>query len=618
MSFINKLVRENREVSLFLLDSFIVIISYILGFFIRFIDPTENLFLYAEYFKVLICTIPFILIINYFFFYIFKINNSLWKYTSIDEAARICFASACSNILWLIIVFVKPVIPYIRSVPILAMMFQIFIMLGLRMGYRLYRKKYFEKKKHKNALIIGAGSAGTLLYRDILINDKFDYRIIGFIDDNEKLKGKIISGVPILGTVSELPDIIDKMRIDIVFIAIPSASRKRTSEIIHLCSNLNLKTNIMNYTVMDDFQEKSNLREVSIDDLLGRDETVLDIDSISDYINNSTIMVTGAGGSIGSELCRQILKYRPKMLILFDIYENNMYSLQQEIIISMRNNEYDKNIEIICLIGSVRDQQRLDEVMEKYDIDVVFHAAAHKHVPLVEDSPKEAIKNNIFGTLNVLNTCIKNKVKKFILISTDKAVNPTNVMGATKRVTELIVQALRDNGITQVGAVRFGNVLGSNGSVIPLFKKQIENGGPVTVTDPNIERYFMTIPEAASLVLQAGAYANKGDIFVLDMGTRVKILKLAEDMISLSGLKPYEDIKIEFIGLRPGEKMYEELSLGNEKRYKTANEKVFVTEPMSFDGNELLHEINELNESLGHLSDKKIEIMLFNIIEKYK
>lgn len=618
MSLFNKVIRKNRELTLFLLDSFTILLSYILGFLVRFIDQSESIYAYAEHFKNIIIFLPVVLGINYLFFYIMKINNSLWKYTSIDEVARICFASACANILWFIIVCVVPITPYIRSIPILAMMFQIFIMLGLRLSYRWYRKKYFERQKHKNAIIVGAGSAGNLLYRDILTNDKFDYRVIGFIDDNKNLTGKIISGVNVLGTVADLKKISEDKNIDIVYVAIPSASKKRIAEIVQVCSSLNLKTSIMDYTVREDLEEKSSLRDVSIEDLLGRDEVKLDIDSIGNYLSNGTIMVTGAGGSIGSELCRQILKYNPKKLVLFDIYENNMYALQQEIIIKKRNKEINDSIDIICLIGSVRDKKRLEEVMAAYNIDVVFHAAAHKHVPLVEDSPKEAIKNNIFGTLNTIESCIKNNVKKFVLISTDKAVNPTNVMGATKRVTELIIQSLKDNGVTKVGAVRFGNVLGSNGSVIPLFKEQIASGGPVTVTDPNIERYFMTIPEAASLVLQAGAYANDGDIFVLDMGTRVKILKLAEDLISLSGLKPYEDIKIEFIGLRPGEKMYEELSLGNEKRYKTDNELVYITEPMKLNSEHVLNEINELGQNIDKLDNVAIEKELFALVDEYK
>ena len=618
MSLFNKVIRKNRELTLFLLDSFTILLSYILGFLVRFIDQSESIYAYAEHFKNIIIFLPVVLGINYLFFYIMKINNSLWKYTSIDEVARICFASACANILWFIIVCVVPITPYIRSIPILAMMFQIFIMLGLRLSYRWYRKKYFERQKHKNAIIVGAGSAGNLLYRDILTNDKFDYRVIGFVDDNKNLTGKIISGVNVLGTVADLKTISEDKNIDIVYVAIPSASKKRIAEIVQVCSSLNLKTSIMDYTVREDLEEKSSLRDVSIEDLLGRDEVKLDIDSIGNYLSNGTIMVTGAGGSIGSELCRQILKYNPSRLVLFDIYEKNIYALQQEIIIKKRNKEINENIEIVCLIGSVRDKQRLEEVMAAYKIDVVFHAAAHKHVPLVEDSPKEAIKNNIFGTLNTIESCIKNNVKKFVLISTDKAVNPTNVMGATKRVTELIIQSLKDNGVTKVGAVRFGNVLGSNGSVIPLFKEQIASGGPVTVTDPNIERYFMTIPEAASLVLQAGAYANDGDIFVLDMGTRVKILKLAEDLISLSGLKPYEDIKIEFIGLRPGEKMYEELSLGNEKRYKTDNELVYITEPMKLNAEHVLNEINELGQNIDKKDNIAIEKELFALVDEYK
>lgn len=617
----NKLValtRKYRETSLFLIDSAAVVLAYVLGFCLRFLDATENIARYGAYFNKLVVTLPAVLLLNYFFFGVFKINRSLWKYTSIDEVGRICAATVCADGVWFLLVCFLPVTPYIRSVPLLAMMMQVLLMLGIRFLYRWGRKNETEKSKHKKALIIGAGSAGALLYRDIMTNDHYDCKVTGFLDDNPNLIGKRINGVEVLGTVDDLQEIAKDKQIDIVYIAIPSASRKRIAEIIDVCSTAGLRTQIMDYRVKENLQEASTLREVSVEDLLGREEVKLDTDSIFSYLKGKTVMVTGGGGSIGSELSRQILKYDPKRLIIFDIYENNMYDLQQELLIKMRKHQLTTNAEILCLIGSVRDPKRLDEVMNQYPIDVVFHAAAHKHVPLVEDSPKEAVKNNVFGTLNTLQACIRHKVGKFVLISTDKAVNPTNAMGATKRMCELIIQSMKNNGVTKVGAVRFGNVLGSHGSVIPLFREQIMAGGPVTVTDPEIERYFMTIPEAASLVLQAGGYANHGDIFVLDMGTREKILKLAENMITLSGFKPYEDIPIEFIGLRPGEKMYEEISLGNEKRYKTKNDLVYVNEPMNIDSDRFVKELEQLRADINPMSNEQLKQELFRIIEEYK
>lgn len=618
MKQINAVIRKNRELSLFLVDTFSIILAYVLGFLLRFLDASENITFYAAYFEKLVVTLPIVLLINYLFFYLLKVNRSLWKYTGIDEVARIGLATLGANLIWFLIVYFKPVRPYIRSIPVIAMLLQLVIMLGIRFGYRAYRTNWMRKQKHHNAVIIGAGSAGALLYRDILTNDRIDANVIGYIDDNPVLTGKRINGVTVLGTVKDIAEINKQHQIDIVYVAIPSAPKKRIAEIIDSCSAQGLRTQIMDYRVKENLEEISSLREVSVEDLLGREEVHLDTDSISDYLTGRNVMVTGGGGSIGSELCRQILRYEPRRLVIYDIYENNMYQLQQEILMQNRKTHQYDNTEIICRIGSVRDSVRLDEILNEYPADVVFHAAAHKHVPLVEDSPKEAVKNNVFGTLKTLQACIRHNVGRFILISTDKAVNPTNAMGATKRMTELIIQALRNNGVTKLGAVRFGNVLGSNGSVIPLFREEILNGGPVTVTDPEIERYFMTIPEAASLVLQAGAYADQGDIFVLDMGTRVKILKLAENMITLSGYKPYEDIEIEFIGLRPGEKMYEEISLGNENRYTTANNRVFVNERMDIDRDHFFHELKALYEKLDSASDEEIHNELFRLIEEYK
>ena len=450
------------------------------------------------------------------------------------------------------------------------------------------------------AIIIGAGDAGSVLAREIAYSERYNSKIVGFVDESDAKQGKIVLGYPVLGRDIDLPEIAKKYDVKEAYVAIPTASQEKIKKILDMCQEAGLHTKIMVYG------EKTNnvsVRDVSIEDLLGRGEVHLDSTQIGSYLTNEVVFVSGAGGSIGSELCRQILKFKPSKLVMFDIYENNLYSLQQEINIKKRSNEINESIEEIYLIGSVRDKVRLDKVMEEYQPSVVFHAAAHKHVPLMEDSPKEAIKNNVFGTYKLVKSSIEHEVDRFILISTDKAVNPTNVMGATKRMCELIVQAMGKNGVTQISAVRFGNVLGSNGSVIPLFKQQIASGGPLTVTHPDIKRYFMTIPEAAQLVLQAGSYAHHGEIFVLDMGKPVKILKLAENLITLSGLRPYEDIKIEFTGLRPGEKMFEELSLNEEDFGRTENKLIFVAKPTPIELPELESKLKKLDNIVQNSDD---------------
>ena len=433
--------------------------------------------------------------------------------------------------------------------------------------------------------------------REISYSDRYDTKIVGFLDKNPKKVKKRLSGVSVLGTDDQMEEIVRKYGIDTAFIAIKNISKSELKALIEQCRELNLRTKIVSFHMDDDpSRSRASVRNVSINDLLGRGELYLNNEQIGGYLTGKTIMVTGAGGSIGSELVRQIMQFVPERLVLLDIYENNMYDLQQEINIERRKGTGQMQTEVICLIGSVRDRDRVNQIMAKYRPDVVFHAAAHKHVPLVEDSPLEAIKNNVLGTKNVVENAILNGVKKFVLISTDKAVRTTNVMGATKRMCELIVEGYKNNGVTQLCAVRFGNVLGSNGSVIPLFEKQIENGGPVTVTDPNIIRYFMTIPEAAQLVLQAGAYAHTGEIFILDMGKPVKIVDLARNLIQLSGLIPDEDIEIKYTGLRPGEKLYEELLVDPKNCTKTNNNLIFVAEPEDIS-------MDTVNEKLNRLKD---------------
>ena len=463
-------------------------------------------------------------------------------------------------------------------------------------------------------LIIGAGCAGEMVVKELEKNPQLNKKAVAIIDDDITRIGDQVSGVDIVGTRNSILKIVKLYKIDEIIFSIANISKKGKKEIIDICKNTNCKIKTIPgiYEIIDGKVDIKQVRDVEIEDLLGREPIEVDFNLMGSYIQDSTILVTGAGGSIGSELCRQIANIRPKKLIMLDNYENNLYSIQQELI-----RKYGDSIKMIAVVASIREQKRIEKIFDKYRPEVVFHAAAHKHVPLMENSPGEAIKNNIFGTLNVAMLSSKYNVKRFLLISTDKAVNPTNVMGATKRAAEMIIQSLNEESKTEFVAVRFGNVLGSNGSVIPLFKKQIEEGGPVTVTHPNIIRYFMTIEEAVGLVIQAGGMAKGGEIFVLDMGEPVKILDLAKNLIRLSGFEPDVDIKIVFTGLRPGEKLYEELLMSEEGLLDTKHKKIFIGRPIDFDKNDLQKYLIELRNIVLEEDDELMEQAMKNLVPTF-
>lgn len=596
--------RKNRSKILFLLDSLMVLLSYVLAYWVKIdfafaiVDEIRTI----NTFYILLL----ILVIYAVCFIWLKIYKSLWIYISSLEVIRLSLANllATTIIMWITIFTTDDL--FLISIECIALVLSILFMFSFRVIYRLYRRytavSKVELKNQLNTLIIGAGAAGNLLLKEFQQNNNFNYKIIGFIDD---VRAKmVVSGYNVLGTTSQLKEIKEKYHVDIAIIAIRSATKQDLRRIVEQCQEIDLKVMIMNdperiIANPNLLQERTSVQEVKIEDLLGRGEIKLQQEEISEYISNKVICVTGAGGSIGSELCRQIAKFNPDTLVLIDINENALYMLEQEFNREKIHGRIKEDIGIITCVASIREKEAMDSILEEYKPEVVYHAAAHKHVPLMETRPMEAIKNNVFGTKNVILSCIEHKVKRFIMISTDKAVNPTNVMGATKRMTEMILQAYGNNGVTKMAAVRFGNVLGSNGSVIPIFKKQIEEGGPITLTDKNIIRYFMTIPEAAQLVLQAGYYADQGEIFVLDMGEPVKILDLAEKLIRLSGLKPYEDIEIREIGLRPGEKMFEELHLSGEAFEKTKNDLIFKNQVMAISKDELQEILDTLKTTLS-------------------
>lgn len=543
--------------------------------------------------------LPLNIIITLIILYLFRMYNSLWAFAGETELQNLVMASVLSSILQAVgIQFFRT--PGQQAVPgsyyFLYMFLLISCIFASRFSYRFFRSLKHKKQNKKNSIsvmVIGAGEAANIIIKEI-VNSNFSTMVIRcIIDDDSGKWGRFIQGIKVVGGRDRIIECADIFGIDEIIVAMPSISRAELSEILDICKETNCKLRSLPgmYQLVNGEVSVSKLRDVEVEDLLGRDPIEVDMDSILGYVKGKRVLVTGGGGSIGSELCRQIASHQPSMLLILDIYENSVYDVQQEL-----QTRYPE-LELVVLIASVRNTNRMNWIFEHYKPEIVYHAAAHKHVPLMETSPNEAIKNNVFGTWKTAYAAAMNGTKRFVMISTDKAVNPTNIMGASKRICEMIIQTFNKHYDTEFVAVRFGNVLGSNGSVIPLFKKQIMAGGPVTVTHPDIIRYFMTIPEAVSLVLQAGAYCKGGEIFVLDMGKPVKILDLAKNLIRLSGYRVDEDIKIEFTGLRPGEKLYEELLMAEEGMKETANKLIHIGKPIEIDEMRFFAQLKELKEA---------------------
>ena len=601
-----------RRIVLLVYDCMAVFLSSVLALVIRYEFVYNSI--KKEFLDSIYSFMPFTILITISVFALFRLYSSLWAFASVVELQNVltaCGVTAAINGIGLVLAG--------KPVPRSFYFMFVFLLIGFtfvsRFSYRYFRNLKQKNRKQdacSNIMIIGAGEAANMIIKEIINSRYTKMKIRCIIDDDVNKQGRYIQGIKVVGGRDKIKESVDVFEIDEIFIAIPSASRRVISELIDICKDTECKLRTLPgmYQLVNGEVNVSQLKDVDVEDLLGRDPIVVDLDSILGYVQNRCVLVTGGGGSIGSELCRQIASHKPAHLVIVDIYENNAYDIQQEL-----KYKYP-DLKLSVLIASVRNTNRMNSIFETYRPDIVYHAAAHKHVPLMEDSPNEAIKNNVFGTWKTAQAAAFYGTKKFVLISTDKAVNPTNIMGASKRICEMIVQTYNRHYDTEFVAVRFGNVLGSNGSVIPLFKKQIQAGGPVTVTHPDIIRYFMTIPEAVSLVLQAGAYAKGGEIFVLDMGKPVKILDLAKNLIRLSGYKVDEDIKIEFTGLRPGEKLYEELLMDEEGLQNTENELIHIGRPIEIDEEKFFKQLKQLKEMA---QDESVDIrdMIKEIVPTY-
>jgi FlaA1/EpsC-like NDP-sugar epimerase len=605
--------RSTQKKLMLILDSLLINFAYFGSLMLRFDGNIPQL--YLDYYVKSFFLVTIIVLLC---FYKFDIYDRLWRFASTNEMFSILSATTIASLLMLGFTYMLRFL-YPRSIYLLFWL----LLTALISGYRFMLRVFFSHSMNSaqkgksdaiNVMIIGAGDAASVVVEEFLRHPGLKRRPIVLIDDNKNKHGMKIRGVPVEGGREAIPQIVFEKSIQEIIIAMPSADRRDIREIVQICNKTKCNLKILPgiYELIDGRVTVKRLRDVKIEDLLGRDPVKVDIEEISNYIRHKKILVTGGGGSIGSELCRQIARFNPKQLLIFDINENNIYDLEYDL-----NTTYP-NLKYKSIIGTVREAARLESVFKEYRPDIVFHAAAHKHVPLMEQNPLEAIKNNVFGTLNAAQLSDRYQVEKFILISTDKAVNPTSIMGATKRIAEIIIQMQNKDSNTTYSAVRFGNVLGSRGSVVPLFKKQIEAAGPVTVTHPEIMRYFMTIPEAVQLVIQAGALAKGGEIFILDMGDPVKIDDLAKDMIRLSGLKPGEDIQIKYTGLRPGEKLFEELLLREEGIAATKNDRIYIAKPTYMDAVDFSKELDQLKKILSSGRATDAAKVISNIVPMYR
>jgi FlaA1/EpsC-like NDP-sugar epimerase len=610
-SSLAKLLKRHsfRHMMLIVLDAICILVAFELS--LNLTTTSTGFYIKGNFIPLIVY-----IILHVITFIIFRCYSTLWRYAG-EEGIISIFAATFAYLIPVVIV--HKVIGYNYSVLfyILNTISIIMFTLGYRITYRAIKiiiNRTSMQEGISNVLIIGAGNAGEMVVQELNRNPRLRKSPVAIIDDDPNKRGRVIHNVKIVGTTDEIPEIVDKYEVNEIIFSIANINNQKKKDIIDICKNTNSKIKTIPgiYEIIDGKVNIKQIRDVRIEDLLGREPIEVDYKDISNYIAGKNVIVTGGGGSIGSELCRQIASFNPNRLIILDNYENNAYAIQQELI-----RKYGDKLDLVVVIASIREKKRLDEIFDMYRPEIVFHAAAHKHVPLMEFSPGEAIKNNIFGTLNTAKVASKYNVERFVLISTDKAVNPTNIMGATKRAAEMIIQTMNEESKTEFVAVRFGNVLGSNGSVIPLFKKQIEDGGPVTVTHPMIIRYFMTIPEAVGLVIQAGAMAKGGEIFVLDMGEPVKILDLANNLIKFSGLEPGVDIKIKFTGLRPGEKLYEELLMSEEGLLETRHKKIFIGKPININRGKIEKILKELQMVTEDEETDKIESLMKTLVTTY-
>lgn len=605
-----------RIIVLMVLDAIGILLSGVLAFLMRFDLSFDNVpVAYKELFFTLL---PWEIIVTWVVFFVCRMYHYVWHNVSAREVGRMLLTvvlnfAAFHVPAW----FLAPRQP--RSVIAMALIFQMIFLIGIRCSVRFYQAiiqwfSYKTNKTSKRIMLIGAGQAGQMLLKEMMSSDHVSGKVVCVVDDNEVKWGKYLEGVKIVGGRDKIAETVKRRRVTDIVIAIPSLTGDNKKELLSLCKETGCRLQILPglYQLVNGEVSVSTIREVQIEDLLGREPVRLDQSDVAGLLQDKVVLVTGGGGSIGSELCRQIAEYHPEKLIIVDCYENNAYAIQQEL-----RRKYGAKLDLTVEMASVRDKNRIYAIFDAYKPQVVFHAAAHKHVPLMEDSPSEAIKNNIFGTYHVVRAAEKYGTKKFILISTDKAVNPTNVMGATKRFCEMVLQS-RVSSTTEYCAVRFGNVLGSNGSVVPLFKEQIAGGGPVTITDKRITRFFMTIPEAVQLILKAGSMARQNQVFVLDMGEPVKILDLAENLIRLSGLRPYEDIDIIEVGLRPGEKLYEELLMKSEHLTETSHKKIFIEEQQPLDPKVIMADLEALDAAVSKdSSEDELRDLLHRLVPTY-